>query len=57
MMEEDRKSGKLAKGAKGNPRGRGAQIVRVSEKPTQTLADQGIDKNLADRSQPEDVEG
>lgn len=51
LMEDDRRAGKLAKGAKGNPRGRGAKIVRVSEKPTQqTLANQGIDKNLADRA-------
>jgi hypothetical protein len=34
---------------KGSPRGRGAKIVRVVEKPAQpTLADQGIDKNFAD---------
>ena len=50
MMAELRESGKLAKGAKGNPGGRGAKIVRVSEKPTQTLVEQGVDKHLADRS-------
>lgn len=50
LMAAARQAGKLAKGAKGNPGGRGAKIVRVAEKPTQpTLADQGIDKNLADR--------
>jgi hypothetical protein len=47
-MDELRKAGMLAKGAKGNPRGRGAKIVRVAGRPT--LSDQGIDKNLADRA-------
>jgi hypothetical protein len=51
LIEEARKAGKLAKGAMGNPKGRGAKIVRVEEKPAHpTLAMQGIDKNLADRA-------
>lgn len=38
----------LATGAKGNPNGQGAPIVRVAEEPAQiTLAEVGIDKNLA----------
>jgi hypothetical protein len=47
LIEERRKAGKLAKGAreKGTKRG----TTRVAEKPT-SLADQGIDKNLADRA-------
>jgi N6-adenosine-specific RNA methylase IME4 len=40
----------LAKGAKGNPKGRGAKIVRVAGGPAQSLAEQGIDKHLADRA-------
>ena len=39
-----------AKGARGNPKGRGAKIVRGSENPTQSLAAQGVDKNLAKRA-------
>ena len=39
----------LAKGARGNPKGRGAKIVRDIENPAQpTLVEQSIDKNLAD---------
>ena len=49
-MEVARKAGKLAKGARGNPKGRGAKIVRVARGPTQTLDEQGIDKHLADRA-------
>lgn len=41
----------MAKGAKGNPGGQGAKIVRVADEPAQiTLAEAGIDKNLADRA-------
>jgi DNA modification methylase len=47
LMEEERKAGKLAKGARGNPKGRGAKIVRITDDPTQTLAERGIDKHLA----------
>jgi N6-adenosine-specific RNA methylase IME4 len=50
VMDLDRRAGKMAKGARGNPGGRGAKIVRVSQKPTQTLASQQIDKNLANRA-------
>jgi hypothetical protein len=46
-MEENRKAGKLAKPT-GGPRFKGH---RVAKKPdAKTLADQGIDKNLADRT-------
>jgi N6-adenosine-specific RNA methylase IME4 len=46
-MEDDRKAGKLAKATGGRrPKGH-----RVAKKPdVKTLADQGIDKNLADRA-------
>jgi hypothetical protein len=51
LMAAAKAAGEMAKGAKGNPKGRGAKIVRVAEKPAHpTLADQGIDKNLADRA-------
>jgi hypothetical protein len=46
----EKQQGKQAKGARGNPRGRGAKIVRVADKPTQSLADRGVDKNLAHRA-------
>lgn len=47
LIEDQRKAGKLAKGArqKGTKRG----TTRVAEKPA-SLIDQGIDKNLADRA-------
>jgi N6-adenosine-specific RNA methylase IME4 len=44
LMDEDRKAGKLAKGTQGSP----VKGARVDKKPT--LAEQGIDKNLADRA-------
>jgi hypothetical protein len=43
----EKQAGKQAKGARGNPGGRGAKIVRVSKQPTQSLAERGVDKNLA----------
>jgi hypothetical protein len=47
LMEEQRKAGRLAKGAReaGTKRG----TTRVFEKPT-SLAEQGINKNLTDRA-------
>jgi hypothetical protein len=51
LMERQRDTVGMAKGARGNPAGRGAKIVRDSEKPAQpTLSDAGIDKNLAHRA-------
>lgn len=51
LMKQQRDAGMMAKGAKGNPGGRGAKIVRVADEPTQiTLAEVGIDKSLADRA-------
>lgn len=50
LIEDERKAGKLAKGARGNPRGRGAKIVQVANGPTQTLEQRGVDKHLADRA-------
>jgi hypothetical protein len=47
LMEEERKAGKLAKGAREPKTKRGT--TRVAEKPA-SLADRGIDKNLADRA-------
>jgi hypothetical protein len=48
VMAELRAAGKLAKGAKGNPKGRGAKIVRVADGPAHpTLADQCVDKRPA----------
>lgn len=44
LMEEDRKAGKLAKGTRGSK----IKGARVASGPT--LADQGIDKHLADRA-------
>ena len=45
LMAELKAADKLAKGARGS--GSNQYQVRVSEKPTPTLAEQGIDKNLA----------
>lgn len=51
MMAAQRNAGLLNRGAQGNPGGQGAPIVRVAEEPAQiTLAQVGIDKNLADRA-------
>jgi N6-adenosine-specific RNA methylase IME4 len=50
LLKELKAAGKLAKGAAGNPGGRGAKIVRVAERPAQTLGDQGVDKHLADKA-------
>ena len=44
LMEDDRKAGKLAKGTRGSP----VKGARVASGPT--LADQGVDKHLADRA-------
>jgi N6-adenosine-specific RNA methylase IME4 len=44
LMEDDRKAGKLAKGTRGSPV-KGARVVSGP-----TLADQGVDKHLADRA-------
>jgi hypothetical protein len=52
MMAEQRETVGLAVGARGNPGGQGAPIVRDENGPAQpvTLADAGIDKHLADRA-------
>lgn len=51
LLKEQADAGMMAKGAKGNPGGRGAKIVRVAGEPAQiTLAEAGIDKSLANRS-------
>ena len=51
LIDAQKHSIGLAKGAKGNPRGRGAKIVRGESAPAQpTLADAGIDKDLAKRA-------
>ena len=47
-MDDDRKAGKLAKGAREKGVGRGGCKTRVFRKPA--LVDQGIDKNLAGRA-------
>src|SRR5579884_559269 len=49
-LRAERRAGELlaemekAKGARGNPKGRGAKIVRSSEATTQTLAELGVSK-------------
>ena len=48
IIESERKAGKLAKGAR--EKGVGRRGTRVIEKPALSLADRGIDKNLADRA-------
>jgi hypothetical protein len=49
-MAQLREQGKLAKGAKGTGSNQHRK-VRVSEKPAPpTLAEQGVDKHLADRA-------
>lgn len=50
LMEFKRETGTMAVGAKGNPGGRGAKIVRVGSGPAQTLSDVGVGKHLADRA-------
>jgi len=56
-LRAERKAGQLlaamekAKGAAGNPSGRGAPIVRSHDVTTQTLADLGISKNQSSRWQ------
>lgn len=52
MMVAQRETVGLATGAKGNPGGQGAKVVRVDDGPAQipTLAEAGIDKHLADRA-------
>lgn len=47
LIEEDRKAGKLAKGAREPGTKRGS--TRVTQKPA-SLADQGVDKNLASQA-------
>ena len=47
VMNDLRAAGKLAKGARGNPGGRGAKIVRGIQSPAQTLEELGVDKDLA----------
>jgi hypothetical protein len=50
MIEAARKAGMLAKGSRGSGSNQHKKVVRVDRKPTPTLADQGIHKNLADRA-------
>lgn len=51
LIAGQRKAGLMAEGAKGNPGGQGAAIVRVADGPAQiTLSEAGIDKHLADRA-------
>jgi hypothetical protein len=51
LMETKRQAGELAKGARGNPKGRGAKIVQGTTDPAHpTLASQNVDKNLAKRA-------
>jgi hypothetical protein len=51
LIKAQRESVGLNHGARGNAGGRGNRNVRVKNEPTQpTLADAGIDKNLADRA-------
>jgi hypothetical protein len=49
-MEILRLADQMAKGARGRGSNQHQKVVRVAEKPAPTLADQGIDKNLADRA-------
>ena len=52
LIDAQKQSVGLAKGAKGNPGGRAAKIVRDHTTPAQpTLAEAGIDKHLADRGE------
>jgi N6-adenosine-specific RNA methylase IME4 len=48
LIEDERKAGKLSKGARGSGSNQHRKVVRVDEKPTPTLADRGVNKNLAD---------
>lgn len=49
-------AGLMNVGARGNPNGQGASLVRVADEPAQiTLAEAGIDKNLADRARRQKV--
>ena len=51
LMAQQKETIGLATGARGNPGGQGAKIVRDESRPTQpTLAEAGIDKHLADRA-------
>jgi hypothetical protein len=51
LMEAQNAAGLMNVGAKGNPGGQGAKIVRVENGPAQiTLSEAGIDKHLADRA-------
>lgn len=50
LMEDQRKAGKLAKGAKGSGSNQHKKVVRVANGPAPTLAQQGVDKHLADRA-------
>ena len=51
LMEDDRKAGKLAKGARGGGRKNGPRgSLNDPRDKAPTLADQGVDKHLADRA-------
>jgi len=51
LMQKQRDAGLMNNGAQGNPNGQGAKLVRGEKYPAQTtLAENGIDKNLAKRA-------